>query len=284
MEGKTECVGMDKLCWLELNTLCTQTEEAALEVQKVIDGFSAQSVSAVINASYAEGKTLSICRTIPAHHVVTQGLLNMDPVAIKKLYAIATSIPENSKLKLCEVVTKSMNPQLLKMTVTEFKRTVELLFYLKEYFISVFGMGLINLTCQDKVDVVLILSQVTMSCNLCDRPASSTRLFQCLECSVSSVCVECLKTDKGQEYLESHGETCNRIQDLIRPYIDSLKYAHLCKQCFIPLHRNVTKSHFQPDVFFSKKRVINITCGRAKCTVPKCRRDLCQTCLLKHKK
>lgn len=278
MESKT-CDIASKLCWFELDALCTQTEEAALEVQKVIDGFSVESVAAVINASYAEGKTISICRTVPAHHIVVQALLNMSPSSIKKLYAIATSIPENSKLKLAEVVTKKLNKQLLQMSVTEFKNTVELLYYLKEYMISLFGMGLVNLTCKDKVDVVLILSQTTMSCNICDRSASRTTLYQCLECSVSSVCVECMQTERGAQYLEAHSTSCINIQALLHPYIESMRYAHLCKQCFIPLHKNVTKNHFQPEVSFSRKKTI----GRAKCTVPKCRRDLCQCCLLKHK-
>lgn len=280
MESKTTSI--EQLSWFELNTFCTQTEEAALEVQRVIDGFSAQSVEAVINASYVEGKTFSVFKVVPAHHIVVQAILNMSPSAIKKIYNIVSNIPEHSCIKLSEVVTKKLNPQLLQLTVADFRITVELLYFLKEYLLSLFGMGLVNIMCKDKIDVVLILSQVTMSCNLCDRSASSVTLYQCLECSVSSVCVECLQTQKGAAYLAAHSVSCRNIQNLLQPYVDSMRYAHLCKKCFVPLHRNVMKNHFQPEVLVSKKR--DVICGRAKCTVKKCKRDLCHDCLFKTKK
>lgn len=259
------------LRWFPLDSFCTQTEEAALEVQKVMDGISPLSIAAVINASYADSKTFNVCQVIPAHHTIVQGILNMQPETMKRIYNIVSNLPDTSTMKLAEVVSKKLNKQLLKLSVSEFKATVELLYFLKEYLLSLFGMGLVNLTCKDKMEVVLILSQVTMSCNMCDQPASNTTLFQCVECSVTSLCTDCLQTQQGEAFLENHSVSCGKMQRLLQPYIKSLRYAHLCKKCFVPLHRNVTKSHF------------HVICGRATCTVPKCKRNLCQQCLLLHK-
>lgn len=276
---------MSKLNWLLMDTCCTQSAEAFEETQHITDGVSPRSIQAVINASFIEGKTLSVCRVIPAHHVVVQALLNMSPSNIKTLYAISTNIPDSSRMKLRSVVKKQLNPLLLDMRVDEFKKTVELLYFLKEYLLSLYGHALVNLTCIDKVDVVLILSQVNLSCNLCDRPACSTSLFQCLNCSVSSICRDCMQTPKGAEYLEGHCVSCGNIQSLLQPYAESIYYAHLCKECFVPLHKNVTKNHVKPQVIFQfVRRKLNIVCEKPRCLVPKCKRDLCTTCLLKVKK
>ena len=279
-------IHMDKLRWFELDDACTQSVEAKVEVKKITDSFSSKSVQAVINASFLEGKTMMICHVIPAHHIIVQAILNLTPSAIKKLYAISISIPSESNMKLSEVVTnKELNPHLLKMKVNDFKVTVELLYYLKEYTLSLFAMALVSLTCSDKTDVILVLSQVTMTCNLCDQPASSSRLYQCLDCSVSSVCVDCMQTDKGFEYLQAHSGSCESIQKLLRPYVQSMKYAHLCRHCFVPLHRHVTKDHFQPEISFQiKKKKRFITYNKAKCSVSKCKRDLCFSCLCANKK
>lgn len=272
---------LNKMRWMEVDSLCTQTLEANSELCKITDSYSSVSVQAVINTAFYEGKTVYLPYVLPAHSIIVQALLNMNPSSIKKLYAISTSISSCSHIKLREVVSNKLNPLLLDMTVDKFKSTVEMLYYLKEYFLSLFGMALVNVTCSDRTDVILILSQVTLTCNLCEKGATKARLFQCVECNVSSVCVDCMQTEKGQEYLLAHASSCRNIQELLRPLIETMTFVHLCQNCFTPLHKQCcAKNHFNPHISFQlKKQKRFITYNKATCSAPKCKRNVCVSCL-----
>jgi hypothetical protein len=282
---ESELSATSKLRWMEVDSLCNQTLEAGEELCKITDN-SSLSVQAVIKTAFYEGKTLHLSYILPAHSLIVQALLNMSPVSIKRLYIISKTIPGDTHLKLRHVASNQLNPILLNMTVDSFKFTVELLYYMKEYFLSLFGTALVNVTCQDKAAVLIILSQVTLTCNLCDNTASSTRLFQCVDCNVSSVCIECMQTDKGREYLQAHSVCCNSIQRLIRPIVETMTFAHLCEHCYAPLHKNCVKNHFNPHIMFQlKKQKRFIKYNKAQCSFPKCKRSLCVTCLRNsHKK
>lgn len=271
---------LTKLRWMEVDTLCTQTLEATNELCKLTDSYSPSTVQAVIRSAFYEGKTVHLSYVLPAHSSVVQALLNMSPASIKKLYAISTNIPNNNHVKLRKVVSSKLNPLLLDMTVSKFKSTVELLYYMKEYFLSLFGTALVNVTCKDKCDVLLILSQLTLTCNLCDSKASDTRLFQCVDCNVSSVCINCMQTEKGHDYLHAHSDSCVNIQKLIKPLVESMTFVHLCENCYAPLHKNVDKNHFNPNIRFERKKKKSvISYGKAQCTFAKCKRNLCAFCV-----
>ena len=274
-----------KLQWVELDTFYTQTLEASAEIEKMYSGDAMEAVKAVINSAFYEGKTMNLSYVLPAHSIVVQALLNMKTQSIKRLYGITIKI-ENSSLTLKEVVTANLNPLLLEMSIEKFKYTVELLYYMKEYFLSLFGIAVLNVTCMDKSDVLIILSQNNLMCNLCDNSADSGfRLFQCVECNVSSVCSECIQTPKGQEYLQSHAEKCADIQTLLQPIVESMTFAHLCNNCYTPLHKRHTKNHFNPEILFQMvKKKRTLVYKKAKCTFSKCKRDVCVSCIKNSKK
>jgi hypothetical protein len=275
-----------KLQWVELDTFYAQTVEASTEIEKMYCGDMVKAVKAVINTAFYEGKTMSLAYILPAHSVVVQAILNMNTPNLRKLYDITLQIEPNKNLKLKDVVSADINPHLLEMTVEKFKYTVELLYYLKEYFLSVFGVALLNVTCFDKTDVLIILSQNSLLCNLCENsPETGSRLFQCVECNVSSICVECIQTQKGQDYLVAHSQTCGYIQQLLRPIVESMNFSHLCHNCYTPLHKRCFKNHFNPEISFQlKKKKKSIVYKKAKCNFQKCKRDLCIACLKKSKK
>lgn len=294
-QSTTTCLDLvsynKKLHWMEMDMLCVQTLEASKEIARVAghsyDCFD--SVKSVIRAAFYEGKTMNLSYTLPAHSVVVQALLNMKTTTIKKLYSIITEIECDASVKLSDVVTVNLHPFLLNMTVEKFKGTVELLYYLKEYFLSLFGVAVLNVTCADRADVLIILSQEALVCNTCGQSPQDdvvgSSLFQCLDCNVSSICRTCLTTKKGQEYLAAHSSTCASIQQLLSPIVETMTFAHLCRNCFTPLHKRHPKNHFNPEISFRvcrKKR--SIVYNHARCTVPKCKRDVCVACMKNGKK
>jgi hypothetical protein len=274
------CFG--SLQWLEIDSCCLQTAEALNEKKNITVSNGCKTIKAVIRSAYCEGKTLNLAYMLPAHSVIVQALLNMNPSSIKHLYEVTTRLNTCETMTLKQVVSKELSPFLLNMTLSKFKATVELLYYLKEYFLSLFGVALVNVTCSDRSDVLIILSQNTLTCNLCDKSAESTRLFQCIECNVSSICVDCMQHERGASYLMAHTFSCKSIQNLIKPIVETMTFAHLCSQCFTPLHRRYKKNHFNPDVSFSdRKSCHKFVYKKARCTVPSCKRDLCVNCLRK---
>lgn len=275
-----------KLQWMELDAFYTQTIEASQEIEKMCGGDCLDTLKAVINTAFFEGKTMNLSYMLPAHSIVVQALLNMKTQSIKGLYGITMKIEPCSTLTLKDVVSSDLNPLLLEMTVDKFKHTVEMLYYMKEYFLSMFGIALINITCSDRSDVLIILAQNSLSCNICDRAANpNCRLFQCIECNVSSICAECMQTVEGQSYLVAHAESCQPIQDLLQPIVGTMTFAHLCTNCYTPLHKKHPKNHFNPEISFQRtKKKRSIVYKKARCTVSKCKRDICVNCLRHLKK
>lgn len=271
--------------WVELDLCYTQTSEASTQVEDVNCTNVTQAVKAIIKTAFIEGKTMNLSYVFPAHSVVVQALLNMNTHSIRRLYSLTTKIESGTNLLLKDVVTADLNPLLLEMSVDKFIHTVELLYYVKEYFLTLYGVAVINVTCKDREDVLIILSQTSLCCNVCCESADTgIRLFQCLHCNVSSVCEHCLAVPEGQKYLTSHNDTCGNIQKLLQPIVNTMSFVHLCCNCFTPLHKNCKSNHFNPQVTFEvKKKKRTIVYKTAKCTFKKCVRDVCNHCFLRHK-
>jgi hypothetical protein len=272
-------MAFQRLQWLEVDPYCLQTSEADEEA-KITSTTSLETVKAVMRTAFYEGKTFNLTYVLPAHSVIVQALLNMNTSSIKKLYGLTSKFSKDADVSLRDVVSTDLNPLLLNMKLSKFRATVELLYYLKEYFLSVFGVALVNVMCSDKSDVLLILSQQSLTCNLCDKSAAEVRLFQCVECNVSTVCHDCMQTEKGEDYLMAHSFSCFNIQELIQPIIQTMTFAHLCFKCFTPLHKKLHKNHFAPKIeFVTNKKRRRILYSKASCSVEKCKRNLCVTCL-----
>jgi len=268
-------VAFSRLHWMELDT-------AAEEPQKIEKVNTLGTIKTVMRTAFFEGKTFNLTYVLPAHSVIVQALLNLNTSSVKKLYSLTSQFDMLEDLKVKDVVTSEqiLNPLLINMRLSEFRKTVELLYFCKEYFISLYGTALVNVTCADKCDVLLVLSQNMLSCNLCSMGAHQTRLFQCVECNVSTVCYNCMQTEKGSEYLEAHAHSCQKIQDLLRPIVQKMTFAHLCFKCFTPLHKHVHKNHFNPEIQVLKnKKKISVTHKKACCSIKNCKRNLCLACL-----
>lgn len=239
----------------------------------------------VVRQAFFEGKTIHLSYVLPAHSSVVQILLNMTAKTIKNLYGLTTRIEGSDVLKLKDVVAGDLDQRLADMTIQHFKHTVELLYYLKEYLMSMFGSALVNVGCSDKTDVLIILSQRALSCNLCEKLVHNTRVFQCVECNVSTICSECIQLPSGESYIRAHALSCQAIQQLICPVIQTMNFVHLCIRCYVPLHKKAEKlSHVVPDIFCKRNRnrkKKEFFFQKARCLVSGCKRDLCKTCLLK---
>jgi len=224
-------------------------------------------VKSVIEAAFWEGKTIALDYVIPFHSVVVQSLLNMNPKAVERLYMVTSSVmADRPSATLGEVVSNKLNPLLLNLSLTKLRDVLELLFYLKEYLVSMFGVALVNVFCSDGQDVIMILYQNYLVCNVCDKTEGS--MYQCAECNISTVCKTCCATEAGQAYLQLHERKCDFFQQLIHPVIQNMHFVHLCRGCMSVLHKHVKSNHFQPKPGAS-----------AACTLKKCTRRLCTACI-----